>query len=449
MRVAVTGAAGQLGTQVLERLLARRDVERVLSLDLRKPRLVSPKLEHVRADVRDPNLHQLLDGSDALVHLAFLIMHKVTKGVFEDINVNGSKNVFESAIRAGVGHIVYTSSIAAYGVVHGHPVPITETTPRVRQPEFPYSAAKYDVEEVLDGLEEEHPDLVVTRFRPSILIGTHMPHAMGQLMARGYVVSLGDTPAPLVWDEDVADAIVLALDKRLGGAFNVGTEEPLAGVDLAAAADLKSIRSPLWLLKMYGHLSGVIEAMGLLPSTDPSWFHVTDVEMIPSSEKARTELGWDPVCKTATDVVQHYQKHAPGKPDRRLRQFVRLANLSRYAKVSEGQREEFKRINLQIHLRIRGRGGGDVVLRARDARLTARLGLPAGPDAVLTMNPDTFADLVAGRQDVMSAQMMGRLKLAGEPAATALLGSLFANLQRNAKAGGLQGWAARRLVNAC
>lgn len=448
MKVAVTGGAGQLGTLVVERLLRRPDVDEVLTLDLREPVTVGGKLRHRTADVRSSGFEEHLEGVDVLIHLAFLIMDKVDPEVFRAVNVEGSKNVFQAALAAGVKHIVYTSSIAAYGVVPGHPVPITEEATRKRQPEFPYSAAKFDVEEYLDELEPAHPELTVTRFRPSILIGKHMPHAMGRLMEWGYVLDIGETPAPLVWDADVADAIVLALEKgaQAHGAFNVGATDPLPARKLAEVGGLRYLRTPRWALELYGRMGGVLEALRILPATDPSWFRVTDVPMVSSSEKARRVLGWSPRYPTCTDVVEAYKAHRTGTPDRRIKRFVKLANMSRYARVSPGARREMERMSLSIHLQIEGSGGADVHLQMLAARMSARLQRPRAPDAVLTVSRETFLGLLSGDNDVMSAQMLGRLKVKGEPASIMVLSSLIGNLRRLAERGGVTGWAARRVT---
>src|SRR5262249_47036878 len=132
---------------------------------------------------------------------------------FESINVGGSKNVFEAAARARVRRIVYASSVAAYGVVPGHPVPIVEDTPRRLQPEFPYAATKYAVEEFLDGFEPGHPEIAVTRLRPGVLFGARMDHPLGSALRRRILIDTDGPAVPIVWDEDVADAIMLALRK--------------------------------------------------------------------------------------------------------------------------------------------------------------------------------------------------------------------------------------------
>src|SRR5204863_868297 len=125
-------------------------------------------------------------GCDALVHLAFLLAKRADRATQDAVNVDGSKNVFRSAVDAGVKRIVYASSVAAYGVVPGLPVPVVEDTPRTRQPDFWYACAKFDVEAGLDELEKQHTDLSVTRFRPAILIGRRMDHQLGAAMRRGY-----------------------------------------------------------------------------------------------------------------------------------------------------------------------------------------------------------------------------------------------------------------------
>src|SRR4051812_33963715 len=236
MRIAVTGGSGQLGTLVLRRLADERSVKEIVALDVRPPLIVSGKLRDVRADVRDPKIGEQLQGCDVLIHLAFLVAKRGQRALQDDVNVNGSMNVFRAAVAAGVKRILYASSVAAYGVVPGLPVPVVEDTPRTRQPDFWYACAKFDVEAGLDELEKQHADLNVTRFRPAILVGRRMDHQLGAAMRRGYFPDGGSMP--VVWDEDVADAFLLALRSGARGAFIVAAEEPASARDLASAAGL-------------------------------------------------------------------------------------------------------------------------------------------------------------------------------------------------------------------
>lgn len=448
MKIAVTGGAGQLGTLLVERLLLHPDVEEVCAIDLDEPPTVGTRLRHCPVDVRSPELHEQLEGVDAVVHLAFLVTQKANTETFRGVNVDGSRNVFEACVRAGVRHVVYSSSIAAYGVVHGHPVPITEDTPRQRQPELPYAAAKYDVEAYLDGFEPEHPETIVTRIRPAILIGKYMPHALGRLMARGYIRDTGEIPIPIVWDADVAAAIVLALDKgpESHGPFNLGAGELLPPRELAEAGGLRLVNVPTWALELLSKLSVPMHAVRQSKAADPSWLRVTDVRMIMSAERAREVLGWNPSCPTARDVIQAYARTRTGEPHARIKWFVRLANLSRYARNPLRRRRETQRISLDVHLQIEGPSGGDIALRVQNTLIRAAFGRPRGPDAVLTLSCDTFLAFLSGQQDVMSAQMLGRLRVRGEPASIMILASLIGNLRRLAERRGIIGWAARRVT---
>src|SRR5207253_8631571 len=98
------------------------------------------------------NIAEMLSGCDALIHLAFLVAKRGERALQDDVNVRGSTNVFDAAVKAGVKRILYASSVAAYGVVPGLPVPVVEDTPRTRQPGFWYACAKFDVEAILDRL---------------------------------------------------------------------------------------------------------------------------------------------------------------------------------------------------------------------------------------------------------------------------------------------------------
>src|SRR3954468_19043507 len=194
MRVAVTGGAGQLGTLVLRRLCADRTVAEVRSLDLRPPLAASPKLKAIVADVSDPGFARHLQGCDVLVHLAFLVANRGKREIQDLVNVEGSKNVFRATLDAGLRRIVYASSIAAYGVVPGHPEPLVETSARIRQPGFWYASAKYDVESFLDEMEAAHPEMAIVRLRPAILLGRRMEHALGAAFRRRALPDTGPTP---------------------------------------------------------------------------------------------------------------------------------------------------------------------------------------------------------------------------------------------------------------
>src|SRR5215218_4205462 len=109
------------------------------------------KVAYRRGDILDRGaLAALFDGVDVAVHLAFAIFgsHDETRR----INLQGTRNVFEAAIRAGVSRLVYASSVAAYGFHPENPQPLTEEVPPRGSEEFYYSAQKAELEALLEEL---------------------------------------------------------------------------------------------------------------------------------------------------------------------------------------------------------------------------------------------------------------------------------------------------------
>jgi len=443
MRVAVTGGAGQLGTLVLRRLCADRTIADVRSLDLRPPLAVSPKLNAIQADVRDPGFARHLEGCDVLVHLAFLVAKRGKREMQVEVNVEGSKNVFRAALQAGVRRIVYASSVAAYGVVAGHPEPLVETSPRIRQPSFWYASAKYDVESFLDEVEAAHPEVAMVRFRPVILLGRRMDHVLGTALRRGILPDSGTIPLPVVWDEDVADAFVLAVKSETArGAFNLAADEPLPSRQLARAAGLRTVTVPKFFRKTLAGVDALAARLGLVPPMDPGWLGGGEARMIVSGEKARRELGWKPRCAKAVEVVKRQVETVPRKLDRRLSLLFRAVDR---ASRREPPRPDLAGYETTIHLELSGPDGGDVTLRANGGRLSVRKGAPRPADGAVFLPARLLLDLLTRKADFASAQLTGRIRTEGQGLASMVVGGMIGGFLAATKTPGFAGRAARAL----
>jgi UDP-glucose 4-epimerase len=439
MKVVVTGGSGQLGSRVLRRLAAERKVKAISSIDLRPPAVASPKIRAITADVRDPDLAAHMAEHDAVVHLAFVVTEARPRAEVDAINVGGSANVFAAAARAGVGRIVYSSSIAAYGVVPGHPEPITEDTPRVHQKGFAYAATKFEVEAWLDRFDVEHPNIAVARLRPAILLGHDMDHALGHSLRSGRLFDLGDAPLPIVWDEDIADAVALALLAGARGAFNVAADDALPPRELARRGGLRAVRVPRSVARTAAAVSPWLARIGIGQATDPAWLETAGVRMIVSSEKAKRELGWRPRCPTAADVIVRHRAEVPRHLDRRIAFFFRAIERASQKREPDDSRK------LVIHLRLTGPDGGDLTIALERGRIGVRRGVPRPPQAALTLATTTFRKLLAGEADVTTAQMVGQVRLEGDPTAVMVLGSVVAGFRAAGQEPGWRGSAARRL----
>ena len=442
MKVVVTGGSGQLGSLVVARLIAQRKIKRVVSIDLLPPRVASPKLEWHQADITDPRTGALLEGADVLVHTAFSLMGQAPDRM-RSVNVEGSRRVFAAAIEHGARAIVYTSSIAAYGVTAGHPSPIVESTPRRRTGIFPYADHKFDVEQQLDELEARHPDLRVVRLRPSILFGTRITHGDARLLRRRVLPVVSDVPLPVVWDEDVAQAVLAAVLRDVRGAFNLSSDEHLSFAELAAAGQMRAWRVPQGLLEGTRKLAPQLRKLGLRPP-DPGWVDAAQFELAISSERAKSELGWQPSCPTAADVARSFNERTPRRLDPRIAVFMR--GVAAAARSPRAQREvppEGRRMSLVLHLELTGQRGGDFTLRLHEGKLSIRRGVPRPLDAVISMSAETFLGVLSGTLNLGTARMTGKIRQRGEPMADFMLGAIVGGFRRTTEMPGGVGRASR------
>lgn len=442
MKVAVTGGSGQLGSLVVKRLCRDRAIESVTSIDLRPPLLRSRKLHWVECDVRDPAIGRHFAGCDAAVHLAYMVSGYYNTELAQAVNITGSRNVLTQAADAGVSHLLFCSSVAAYGSVPGHPVPLMEDSPRRFQPEFGYAATKFTVEAWLDAFEQERPTVVVSRIRPAILIGARMPNLLGSLLRARLLPDMG-SPLPVVWDEDVVEAIALILKKRAAGAFNLAATDPLPARDLAAAVHLRRVGAPpAALARPLAEASRLAERLGLGYSFDPAWISSARELLIMDSRRARDVLGWKPQYPTTVDVLTAYTKIAQRRTDPRLSWFFRAVSL---ASRTGPKSVELSGMKMLIQLTLTGPDGGDYTIRVNDGRLRITSGLQRPADSAVTMTARLFLKLLCARASWGQEELAGRIRTEGLPHASMVLAGIIAGFRSHLGVSGPAGWVPRLL----
>lgn len=225
--MALTGVGGYIGSRLVERFEADGSIDRVLGFDLRPPSVQSSKLLFDAIDVRSDALGSRLNGVDVVLHLAFIMDPIKDERQMRDVNVNGSLNVFDAAATAGVRKIVYLSSAVAYGAHPDNDVPLTEESPLRANLDFSYAAHKLEVEYAIKEFRREHPDVVFTVFRPSIVFGRHVDNAWSHFLETPLLFGVrGHTPPfQFVHENDVTDALAFAVSEDLDGPFNLGAPD--------------------------------------------------------------------------------------------------------------------------------------------------------------------------------------------------------------------------------
>ncbi len=110
MILAVTGGTGFLGGHVLREAAARGHQIRALT---RSPQLPRPNVEWVKGTLEDhPVLADLIEGADAVIHIAGAINARVLAG-FVEANVTGTASMLTAAEAVGVRRFIHVSSLSA------------------------------------------------------------------------------------------------------------------------------------------------------------------------------------------------------------------------------------------------------------------------------------------------------------------------------------------------
>lgn len=299
-RYALTGATGFLGGELARMLVD--DGHDVVAL-VRRPEaathLSDLGVTLVPGDLDDQAaLERLLDGADGFFHVAgWFKFGRREKTALHHVNVRGTRNALEAALRAGV-RTVYTSTTAINSDTHGEVVDETYTFTGTHVTEYDRTKALAHVV----ALEYAERGLPVVLLQPSVIYGAGDTSTVGELsrrVAAGKRV-LGPKGGGACWVhvEDVATGHLQAMEKGVPGESYLLCGEPATYADVfARLAELTGGRKPLLLprgmVRATARMNGALERLVPLPQdfTREAMLAAT-LTYYGSSAKAQRQLGW-------------------------------------------------------------------------------------------------------------------------------------------------------------
>jgi nucleoside-diphosphate-sugar epimerase len=254
VKLSILGASGFVGTRFIT-LLKQTSTFHLQNID-KQPSKFHPEITTIANILDKEKLCSLLKDTDVVVLLAAEHRDDVTPtSLYYDVNVGGMKNTLEAMETNRVKHIVFTSSVAVYGLNKEYP---NEEYPA--DPFNHYGKSKWQAEQVLQEWYKTHPDWTITIIRPTVIFGERNRGNVYNLLkqiASGKFLMVGDgnNKKSMAYVGNVAAFIKYLIEKQTTGyhVYNYvdkpdfTTNELVAHVSKVLNKHIPTIHFPLWL----------------------------------------------------------------------------------------------------------------------------------------------------------------------------------------------------------
>ena len=268
MKILITGATGYIGYKLATEAARRNYTVHILVRDIQSPLLpVHPNIVKFKGDITDKaSVLAAMEGCSKVMHAAAIAkLSAKDNSIFYSVNVEGTRNMLDSALALNVKRFVFTSSGAVIGPSGKYPM--TESDPRIAAFENDYEISKHWAEELVKEYCRRGLFAVIVA-APRVYGPGHEcnGNTMNILlknirsMRLAFVPSCDNVVANYAFVDDVVSGHFLAMEKGLGGEKYI-----LGGENLSYRAffqtikenmnkRIRLIRTPTFLLKMWSFL---------------------------------------------------------------------------------------------------------------------------------------------------------------------------------------------------
>lgn len=305
MRILITGLAGKIGRLVGLRLLAAG--HDVVGIDRRPWPEAPPGIALHRLDIRKRAAEDVfrVTHPQAVIHMA-TVTHLTARS--EDrfrINLHGTRTVWEAAAEHGVEQAIFVGRHTYYGAAHDAPLYHREADPPFAATSFPELADLVAADLYAGSALWRYPDLATCVLRVSYTLGPSLTGTLASFLAGARVPSvLGFDPLfQFLHDDDVARAIVAALDTKLRGVFNVAGPDPLPLSDIVACAGRTRVPLPEAVFRLMSGRFG-------LPRLPPGAVAHLKYPIVMDASAFRTATGFAHE-RSAEDTIASFREASP------------------------------------------------------------------------------------------------------------------------------------------
>lgn len=321
MKAFVTGGTGFIGSHLVDRLIGLDDFSEIRCLIRNNEKWLKGKpFVRIKGDLDDLSvLKKAVEDVDVVFHLAGRVKAP-TYEEFEYANVDATENLLRTAQKEGVPKMVVLSSLAAVGPSENGPV--DEGVPM--NPVSAYGRSKMKMEQMIQKSADDSGSITI--LRPPAVYGPREDqiYSFFKMVDKHICPIIGDGEHPkvsMVYVEDVVQGILKAAQHNKPGVstyFITGDEiyswNQIRGTasKVLGKKTIPIYVKPKYVKKIAGTLEKAGSFFGIYPVLNREKAKELILEWTCTSEKAKRELGYDPVFTLGEGIsrtIHWYQRH--------------------------------------------------------------------------------------------------------------------------------------------
>ncbi len=307
--IAITGAAGFLGSNLIGMLEQDERVKSIVALDVKPPPTAKPggKTRFHEVDLTQPAAESTVaeilaaEQVDTLAHLAFLASPTHGTAWAHELESVGTMHVVVGARQAKVRKFVLWSLTWLYGARPSNPNFLSEKHPLRAPTSEPFFADKIDAEEQVHKLAQRSPEMVVTVLRTAPILGPTVNNTLTRYLARRVVPTMMgfDPLVQFLHEADAIAAMHLAVLRDAPGTFNIVGDGVLplsTAIRLAGRIGVPVPHPVAESVARVGWVAQLVEA-------PPSFLKYLRFLCVADGRKATAEMGFQPAYSTREAVL--------------------------------------------------------------------------------------------------------------------------------------------------
>lgn len=251
MRILLTGLSTFWGGRLAQALEARDDVEVIIGVDTRDPRVPLERTEFVRCDSTFSILSRIVAATqvDTVVHTHLVANStRIAGRTLHEINVIGTMNLLAAAggPDSSVRKLVLKSSALVYGSNKEDPYFFKEDIGRSRAARTTVERSLVEVEAFLRDFADDNPHVAVTLLRFANVLGDDIDTPLTRALRLPVAPEIFgyDPRLQFVHEDDVVGALTYATSHDVPGVYNVAGDGTLPWSEICAIVGRRRISLP-------------------------------------------------------------------------------------------------------------------------------------------------------------------------------------------------------------